>query len=90
MRRRVYRVDAANDAWHIDGNHKLIRCRMVVHVGIDDYSRLITSLKCHTDNRSDSVLTAFMNGVHRYGLAQKVHGEYIKVWRMMMNAISLQ
>ena len=24
MRRRVYHVDAANDVWHIDGNHKLI------------------------------------------------------------------
>ena len=24
VRRRVYHVDAANDAWHIDGNHKLI------------------------------------------------------------------
>ena len=25
VRRRVYHVDAANDVWHIDGNHKLIR-----------------------------------------------------------------
>ena len=25
VRRRVYHVDAANDVWHIDGNHMLIR-----------------------------------------------------------------
>ena len=24
VRRRVYHVDAANDVWYIDGNHKLI------------------------------------------------------------------
>ena len=89
VRRRVYHVDAANDVWHIDGNHKLIRWRMVVHGGIDGYSRLITFLQCHTDNRSDSVLAAFMSGVHRYGLPKKVRtdhgGENIEVWRMMMN-----
>ena len=49
VRRRVYHVDAANNVWHIDGNHKLIRWRMVVHGGIDGYSRLITFLQCHPE-----------------------------------------
>ena len=87
--RRVYHVDAVNDVWHIDGNHKLIRWRMVVHGGIEGYSCLITFLQCHTDSRSDRVLTAFMIGVHRYGLPKNVctdqGGENIEVWRMMMN-----
>ena len=32
----------AQTIWHIDGNHKLIRWRFVVHRGIDGYSRMIT------------------------------------------------
>ena len=76
VRRRVYHVDAANDVRHIDGNHKLIRWRMVVHGGIDGYSRLITFLQCHTDNRSESVLAAFMNGVQRYGFPRKVRTDH--------------
>ena len=82
-------MDAANDVWYIDGNHKLIRWRMVVHGGIDGYSRLITFLQCHTDNRSESVLAAFMNGVQRYGFPRRVRtdhgGENIAVWRTMMD-----
>ena len=69
-------IDVVNDVWHIDGNHKLIRWRMVVHGGIGGYSCSITFLQCHTDNRSDSVLTAFMNGVHRYGLPKKVRTDH--------------
>ena len=26
--------------WHIDGYHKLIRCKIVIHGGIDGYSRM--------------------------------------------------
>ena len=37
--RRVYSVP-----WHIDGNHKLIKYRLIVHGGIDGFSRLITYL----------------------------------------------
>ena len=89
VKRRVYHVEAANDVWHIDGNHKLIRWRMVVHGGIDGYSRLITFLQCHTDNKADSVLSAFVNGVQKYGMPRKVRtdhgGENIEVWRTMMS-----
>ena len=31
IRRRVYHADGPNAVWHIDGNHKLIRWRLVVH-----------------------------------------------------------
>ncbi|XP_072554131.1 uncharacterized protein [Paramormyrops kingsleyae] len=49
-RRRKYFVPAPNSLWHIDGNHKLIRWRIVVHAGIDGFSRLITYLKVSTNN----------------------------------------
>ena len=92
VKRRIYQVNAANDVWHIDGHHKLIRWRMVVHGGIDGYSRLIPFLRYHTHNTSTSVLSAFLNGVSKYGLLKKVRtdhgGENIDVWRHMIHEYS--
>ena len=34
IRRRRYHVDAPNDVWHMDGNHKLIRWKFVIHGAI--------------------------------------------------------
>ena len=44
LHRRVYHniIQSPNALWHLDGYHKLIRWRFVVHGGIDGYSRLIT------------------------------------------------
>ena len=28
IRQREYNVDAPNDVWHMDGHHKLIRCKL--------------------------------------------------------------
>ena len=60
----------------------------MVHGGIDGYSRVITFLKCHTNNRAETVLSSFQQGVERYGLPKKVHsdhgGENINVWHYMM------
>lgn len=44
LHRRIYNVKCPNALWHIDGYHKLIRWRFVVHGAIDGYSRLITFL----------------------------------------------
>ena len=41
IRRRVYHAEGPNTIWHIDGNHKLIKWRFVIHGGIDGYSRVI-------------------------------------------------
>lgn len=38
IRRRVYSVPCPNYIWHIDGNHKMIRWRFVVHHAIDGFS----------------------------------------------------
>lgn len=37
---------------------------MVVHGGIDGYSRFITFLQCSGNNKSSTVLTFFIKGVH--------------------------
>ena len=64
VRRRVYYADGPNAVWHIDGNHKLIRWRMVVHGGVDGYSRSIVYLQCSTNNRTTTVLSAFREAAH--------------------------
>ena len=56
---RTYSVPSPNALWYVDGNHKLIRCRLVIHGGIDGYSRLVTYLHC-SNNRSDTVFECFL------------------------------
>ena len=68
IRRRVYHVEGPNSLWHVDGNHKLIRWRFVVHGGIDGYSRIIVYLKCSTNNLASTVMISFFQAVHDHGL----------------------
>ena len=57
--RRTYSVRRSNSLWHIDGHHSLIRWRMVVHGGIDGYSRMVVYIGCSTNNRSLTVYKLF-------------------------------
>ncbi|XP_070556644.1 uncharacterized protein [Ptychodera flava] len=61
--------------WHIDGNHKLIRWRFVVHGGIDGYSRRIMYLHCNDNNRAATVFLSFQEAVQKYGLPSRVHSD---------------
>ncbi len=87
IRRRTYHVESPNCVWHIDGNHKLIRWRFVVHGGIDGYSRVIVYLRCSTNNRALTVLSQFQKGVDTFGLPLRVRsdcgGENVDVWHYM-------
>lgn len=42
LHRRDYNVEAPNSLWHVDGYHKLIRWKIVIHGGIHGYSRVVT------------------------------------------------
>jgi hypothetical protein len=35
--RRTYHVAGQNALWHVDGNHKLIQWKLIVHAGIDGF-----------------------------------------------------
>ena len=40
IRRRRYHADLPNSVWHLDGNHKIIRYKFVIHGAVDGFSRL--------------------------------------------------
>ncbi|XP_056111774.1 uncharacterized protein LOC130088816 [Rhinichthys klamathensis goyatoka] len=61
--------------WHIDGNHKLIRWRIVVHGGIDGFSRMIVYLKAAMKNSASVVLHSFIEAVNRFGLPSRVRSD---------------
>lgn len=87
IRHRVYHVDYPNEVWHIDGNHKLIRWKFVVH-GAVGFSWTVTMLNCSTNNQATTVLHHFLTAVAVYGLPSKVRtdagGENVDIWRNMI------
>ncbi|XP_022311962.1 uncharacterized protein LOC111117174 [Crassostrea virginica] len=88
IQRRTYNVRAPRALWHIDGNHKLIRWRFIIHGGIDGYSRVPVFLAVNTNNKADTVLQNFVEAVQRWGLPEKVRsdkgGENVKVAEFMI------
>ena len=72
----------------MDGNHKLIRWKFVIHGAVDGYSRLIPFLKCSNNNRASTVLESFTAAVQMYGLLRKLRtdlgGENVDAWDYMV------
>ena len=77
IQRRGYNVYSPRALYHLDGNHKLIRWRFVIHGMIDGFSRMIIFLRCSTNNKASTVLSYFLSGVDRYGLPSRVRGKCI-------------
>lgn len=72
VHRRAYNVTRPLGLWHLDGNHKLIKWRFVVHGCVDGYSRLPVFLACNTNNRSQTVLQLFIKAVEEWGLPSRI------------------
>lgn len=88
LHRRQYSVWSPNSLWHLDGYHKLIRWKMVIHGGIDGFSRLITYLRVVGNNCSSTVLSAFTAAIEEYGTPSRIRidkgGENVLVSLYMM------
>ncbi|VDI06910.1 Hypothetical predicted protein [Mytilus galloprovincialis] len=88
IHRRKYCVAGINSLWHIDGNHKLIRWRFVIHGGIDGFSRLIVFMGVATNNQSSTVFDLFLNATTTCGLPSRVRtdhgGENVDVANFMV------
>ena len=88
LHRRQYCVPMPNSLWHIDGYHKLIRWRVIIHGGIYGFSRLPVYLKASISNSSETVLECFLGAVASYGLPSRVRcdkgGENVKVSELML------
>lgn len=56
----------------MDGNHKIIRWKFVIHGAVDGFSNVIVFLKC-SNNRAETILQGFVIAALAYGLPHKMH-----------------
>ena len=86
----MYSVPAPNCLWHIDGLHCLIRWKIVIHGGIEEYSRRVVFLQASHSNRADTVECLFRQAVSVCGWPSRIRidrgGENIDVARAMLDA----
>lgn len=89
LHRMIYSVPMPNSLWHIDGHHKLIRWRIIIHSEIDGFSRLPVYLRVSKRNTSDVMLQNFLGAVRSYGLPSRVRcdkgGENVLVSQYMLS-----
>ena len=52
---------------------------MVIHGGVDGFTRIPVFLHCSTINKAATVLELFLNGVENYGLPSRVRSDKGKV-----------
>ncbi|KAE8192335.1 hypothetical protein CF336_g4472 [Tilletia laevis] len=80
----------AHHLWHIDGHHKLIKYKIVIHGGVDGKSRTVTFMQANSNNRAETVTTCFLAGVQRWGWPSRVRadhgGENLGVMQVMEQA----
>jgi hypothetical protein len=74
---------------HLDGHHKLIRWRIVVHDAIDGYSWVVIFLKASTNNRASTVLECFLTATQVFHYPRRIRTDFgtenVDVARNMLN-----
>ena len=71
------------------GSSFFIRWRIVIHGGIDGFSRMIVYLKASSNNRASTVLKSFLDAVEEFGLPSRVRsdkgGESVDIAKYMLD-----
>ncbi|KAI0210773.1 hypothetical protein LSAT2_004519, partial [Lamellibrachia satsuma] len=70
--RRTYNVQSSQSLWHIDGNYKLVRWKLIIHGGTDGYSRLVVFVNVASNNMASTVLKTFVTATEAYGIPSRV------------------
>ena len=76
LHQRKYSVAMPNSLWHIDGLHRLIRWRIVIHGAIDGFSRLPVYLGASSNNKAETVLQHFLRAIQLYVLPSRVRCDH--------------
>ncbi|KAF5344872.1 hypothetical protein D9758_011570 [Tetrapyrgos nigripes] len=71
IQRTQYWVPGPNSLWHNDGQHGLIRYRIVIHGFIDGASRLVLDVVASDNNRAETVYAVF-EGICQINMIMKV------------------
>ena len=90
INRRSYYAPCPHYVWHIDGNHKLIKWKLVIHTAVDGYTRLITFLKVSDNNMAATVLRQFQLTITAFEqrplrIRTDLGGENTQIWQDMIN-----
>ena len=76
IKRWVYSVPCPNYIWRIDGSHKLVRWRFVIHHGIDCFSWLVVFAGCSPNNRAEISHLLFRGALPKYGRPMKIRTDH--------------
>ncbi|KAK7052904.1 hypothetical protein VNI00_004224 [Paramarasmius palmivorus] len=76
LHRQKYNVAGANSLWHHDGQHGLIRWKIVIHCFIDGKSRMVTAIRVSNNNRASTVEELFHEGTSLHGCPRRVRGDH--------------
>ncbi|KAG5349600.1 hypothetical protein C0989_002863 [Termitomyces sp. Mn162] len=76
IQRRIYSVPGPNSLWHHDGQHGLIRWKIVIHAFIDGFSRLLLGIRAHNNNRAQTVLQLFEDIAAIFGYPSRIRGDH--------------
>ena len=72
----------------MDGQHKLIRWKFVIHGGGDGYSRVCVFMHAGDNNRAETVEQLFLEATQEWGWPQRVRahygGENNGIWSQML------
>ncbi|CAG2184516.1 uncharacterized protein [Mytilus edulis] len=89
IKRRQYSVPCPHYLWHIDGNHKLIKWKMVIHGGIDGFTRLVVFMNISNNNKATTVHRGFIAATEQFNwpirLRTDFGGENELIWQAILD-----